>query len=62
MGQHKYNPKAIAAACGELPPKPPKKSKRQRDAELRMATLAALEKYAPGTAAIMGMVGGNRYV
>jgi hypothetical protein len=62
MGQHKYNPKAIAAARGELPPKPKKKSKRQRDAEMRMEVLAALEKYAPGTAAIMGMVGGNRYV
>lgn len=62
MGQHKHNQKAIAAARGELPPKSPKKSKRQRDAELRMATLAALEKYAPGTAAIMGMVEGNRYI
>lgn len=61
MGQHKHNPTAIAAASGELPPKPPKKSKRQMDAELRMATLAALEKHAPGTAAIMGMIGGNRY-
>ena len=62
MGQHKYNPTAIAAARGELPPKPQKKSKRQRDAEMRMAVLAALEKHAPGTWAIMGMVGGNRYV
>ena len=42
MGQHKYNPTAIAAARGELPPKPPKKSKRQRDAEMHMAVLAAL--------------------
>ncbi len=62
MGQHKYNPKAIAAARGELPPKPPKKSKRQRDAEMYMAVLAAMEKYVPGTAEIMGMIGGNRYV
>ena len=62
MGQHKHNPTAIAAAHGELPPKPPKKSKRQMDAELRMATLAALEKYAPGTAAIMGLAWGHRYV
>lgn len=61
MGQHKYNPKAIAAKEGNLPPKYPKKSKRQRDAEMRMAVLTALEKHAPGTAAIMGMVGGNRY-
>lgn len=62
MGQHKHNPTAIAAAHGELPPKPLKKSKRQMDAELRMATLAALEKHAPGTAAIMGMIEGNRYI
>lgn len=62
MGQHKYNPTAIAAARGELPPKPQKKSKRQRDAEMRMAVLAAMEKHVPGTAEIMGMAGGNRYV
>lgn len=62
MGQHKYNPTAIAAARGELPPKPPKKSKRQRDAEMLMAVLAAMEKHVPGTAEIMGMAGGNRYV
>lgn len=31
MGQHKYNPTAIAAARGELPPKPPKMSKREAD-------------------------------
>ena len=62
MGQHKYNPTAIAAARGELPPKPPKKSKRQRDAEMHMAVLAALEKHVPGTAAILGMGGGNPYV
>lgn len=62
MGQHKYNPTAIAAKEGKLSPKSPKKSKRQMDAELRMATLAALEKQVPGTAAILGMVGGNHYV
>ena len=31
MGQHKYNPTAIAAAKGELPPKPKKMGKRERD-------------------------------
>ena len=31
MGQHKYNPTAIAAKNGELPPKPKKLSKRERD-------------------------------
>lgn len=32
MGQHKYNPTAIAARNGELPPKKPKMSKREREA------------------------------
>ena len=62
MGQHKHNPTAIAAARGEIPPKPPKKSKRQRDAEMLTAVLAMMEKRVPGTAAIMGMLGGNRHV
>ena len=31
MGQHKYNPTAIAAAKGELPPKPKKMSKRESE-------------------------------
>ena len=67
MGQHKYNPTAIAAARGELPPKPPKKSKRQRDAEIRMAVLAALEKHVPGTAVFLDALtlpgyGGQKYV
>ena len=34
MGQHKYNPTAIAAKNGELPPKPKPMSKRQREALL----------------------------
>ncbi len=40
MGQHKYNPTAIAAKNGEIPPKPPKMSKREREAAL----YAAMEK------------------
>lgn len=36
MGQHKYNPTAIAARNGELPPKEqPRFSKRQADALMR---------------------------
>ena len=31
MGQHKTNPVALAAARGELPPRPPKRSKREVD-------------------------------
>ena len=36
MGQHKYNPTAIAARNGELPPKEqPRLSKKQADALMR---------------------------
>lgn len=62
MGQHKYNPTALEVKQGKLPPKPPKKSKAQSDAEMRMAVLASLEKHAPGTAKLLGMLEGNRYV
>lgn len=31
MGQHKYNPLAIAAKSGKLPPKPKKMSKAEQD-------------------------------
>lgn len=63
MGQHKHNPTAIAAARGEIPPKPPKKSKRQRDSEMLTTVLAMMEKNVPGMAVItMGMIGGNRDV
>lgn len=31
MGQHKTNPVALAAARGELPPRPPRCSKREVD-------------------------------
>lgn len=30
MGQHKYNPTAIKARHGEIPPKPPRISKREQ--------------------------------
>ena len=39
MGQHKYNPTAIKAKNGEIPPKPLRMSKREQlrmiDAEIR---------------------------
>lgn len=35
MGQHRYNPTAKAAQAGELPPKPPKMSKRERDRRIQ---------------------------
>lgn len=31
MGQHKHNPTAIASKNGELPPKPPKMTKREKE-------------------------------
>ena len=34
MGQHKYNPNCQLAREGKLPPKPPKKPKRQVEREL----------------------------
>lgn len=50
MGQHKYNPTAIAARNGELPPKEQLKlSKRQADALMRrriqdLTGIATLQK------------------
>ncbi len=42
MGQHKYNPKAIAAKNGEIPPKPKQPSKREREAITYMAFQKAM--------------------
>ena len=42
MGQHKYNPKAIAAKNGEIPPKPKPLSKREREAIAYMAFQKAM--------------------
>lgn len=42
MGQHKYNPKAIAAKNGEIPPKPKPPSKREREAMAYMAFQKAM--------------------
>ena len=44
MGQHKYNPTAIAAKNGELPPKPKRPSKKERDAYLYYLTEEAMRK------------------
>lgn len=44
MGQHKYNPTAIAAKKGLLPPKPKKPSKKERDALLYRLAEDALRK------------------
>lgn len=42
MGQHKYNPTAIAAKNGEIPPKPKPPSKREREAMAHMALRKAM--------------------
>ena len=44
MGQHKFNPTAIAAKNGELPPKPPKMSKRESEAALYAAMGKAMHE------------------
>lgn len=54
MGQHKHNPTAIAAKNGELPPKKPKPSKRQVEAEL----YAEIEKRT-GIDKIRKLIGGG---
>lgn len=44
MGQHKYNPTAIAAKEGKLPQKEKKLSKRERDILLHNAVENAMRK------------------
>lgn len=44
MGQHKYNPTAIAAKKGEIPPKPNPPSKRERKAITHAAFQNAMHK------------------
>lgn len=51
MGQHKYNPTAIKAKNGEIPPKPPRMSKREQmmilDAMIvqKMREITGLDKF-----------------
>lgn len=52
MGEHHHNPTAIAAKNGELPPKPPRKSKKEMERELKTMVMAAMMKKVPATAAI----------
>lgn len=44
MGQHKYNPTAIAAKEGRIPPKPPKPSKAERDRAIYEALARAMRE------------------
>ena len=45
MGEHKYNPTAIAAKNGELPPKPRKPSKKEREAAALWLMNEGLRKF-----------------
>lgn len=56
MGQHKYNPIALEAKAGKLPPKPPRIGKRA--AERRIAAMIA-EK--TGLNRIKQAIGGGLY-
>lgn len=42
MGQHKYNPTAIAAKNGELGPKPKRMGKRERDRLLQAMIISEM--------------------
>ncbi|MBR2256319.1 MAG: hypothetical protein IJ899_03055 [Blautia sp.] len=44
MGQHKYNPTAIAAKNGEIPEKPKRPSKRERELAEYMAFQEAMHR------------------
>lgn len=61
MGAHKYNPTAIAAKEGKLPPKPPKKSKRETERELYGAVMAAMIEKVPETAALLAALSDAPY-
>ncbi len=56
MGAHKHNPVAIAAKNGELPPKPPKKSKREFERELHGMIMQAMFEKSPETAALVSVL------
>ena len=61
MGAHKYNPTAIAAKNGELPPKPPKKSKAERERELYAEIQRLMVEKVPGTKEIINTIGDMPY-
>ena len=61
MGAHKYNPTAIAAKNGELPPKPPKKSKAELERELYAEIQRLMIEKVPGTKEIINTIGDMPY-
>jgi len=56
MGQHKYNPTALAAKRGELPPKPPRMGKR----DLYRRVMAVIDEKT-GLDRIRKIMGGGPY-
>lgn len=63
MGQHKYNPTALAAKEGKLPPKP----KKMSQSELRGEIMSAFVQKYPKEASLMMALsmrgyGGQKYV
>lgn len=56
MGQHKYNPTALAAKRGELPPKPPRMGKW----EWKRRVAAVIDEKT-GVNRITQMMGGGPY-
>lgn len=61
MGQHKYNPTAIAAKEGKLPPKPKKLSKRESEV-LLMAEVYRKIFTETGIGSVLREVGREPYV
>lgn len=59
MGQHKHNPTAIAAARGELPPKPKKIGKTEAKRMVEQELYKKLAETAPETAAVMAALGSS---
>lgn len=62
MGEHKYNPNCIKAKNGELPPKPPKKSKREVERELYDLVKSKFDERTGGLASLLlNMPYGRRF-
>lgn len=61
MGQHRYNPTAIAARDGKLPGKPEKMSKAMSEREMRGMIWSAIAHKSPAAAAIAAALSRNRY-
>lgn len=53
MSEHKHNPNCIKAKNGELPPKPPKRSKREFERELYSLVKAKLDEKTGGLVSLL---------